>query len=93
LYVSSVIQRRHEPATLEAKAAQKRSEIATLNSGLESARAQLKFSRNWLRCKTAFNERALGARKSWLEAKYVLQRAEGEVPNFEGKLVSARVPS
>jgi hypothetical protein len=30
LYVSSVIQRRHERATLEAKAAQKRSEIVTL---------------------------------------------------------------
>jgi len=26
----------------------------------------------------------------WLEAKYVLQHAEGEIPNFEGKLASAR---
>jgi adhesin transport system membrane fusion protein len=32
----------------------------------------------------------LGARKSWLEAKYVLQRAEGDIPNLEGKLATAR---
>ena len=44
LYVSSVIQRRQERTTLEAKLAQKRGEIATLNSGLESARAQVDSS-------------------------------------------------
>jgi len=56
-----------------------RSEIAALNSGLESARAQVKFAEVVAACKTAFNERAW-ARKSWLQAEICLQRAEGEVP-------------
>ena len=90
LYVSSVIQRRQERATLEAKAAQKRSEIATLNSGLESARAQVEVQQELVELQDGLQRAGLGARKSWLEAKYVLQRAEGEIPNFEGKLVSAR---
>ncbi len=90
LYVSSVIQRRQEHATLEAKAAQKRSEIATLNSGLESARAQVEVQQELVALQDGLQRAGLGARKSWLEAKYVLQRAEGEIPNFEGKLVSAR---
>jgi membrane fusion protein, adhesin transport system len=90
LYVSSIIQRRQEHATLEAKAAQKRSEIATLNSGLESARAQVDVQQELVALQDSLQRSGLGARKSWLEAKYVLQRAEGEIPNFEGKLVSAR---
>jgi membrane fusion protein, adhesin transport system len=90
LYVSSVIQRRQERTTLEAKLAQKRSEIATLNSGLESARAQVKVQQELVSLQDGLLKAGLGARKSWLEAKYVLQRAEGEIPNFEGKLASAR---
>jgi membrane fusion protein, adhesin transport system len=90
LYVSSVIQRRQERATLEAKAAQKRSEIATLDSGLESARLQVEVQQELVALQDQLQRAGLGARKSWLEAKYVLQRAEGEIPNFEGKLVSAR---
>lgn len=89
LYVSSVIQRRQESATLEAKAAQKRSEVATLNSGLESARAQVEVQQELVSLQDNLQRAGLGARKSWLEAKYVLQRAEGEIQNFEGKLVSA----
>jgi adhesin transport system membrane fusion protein len=90
LYVSSVIQRRQERATLEARAAQKRSEIATLNSGLDSARAQVEVQQELVSLQDSLQRAGLGARKSWLEAKYVLQRAEGEIQNFEGKLVSAR---
>jgi membrane fusion protein, adhesin transport system len=90
LYVSSVIQRRQERTTLEAKLAQKRSEIATLNSGLESARAQVEVQQELVSLQDGLLKAGLGARKSWLEAKYVLQRAEGEIPNFEGKLASAR---
>jgi adhesin transport system membrane fusion protein len=90
LYVSSVIQRRHERATLEAKAAQKRSEIVTLNSGLETARAQVEVQQELVALQDGLQRAGLGARKSWLEAKYVLQHAEGEIPNFKGKLVSAR---
>jgi len=90
LYVSSVIQRRQERATLEAKLAQKRSEIATLNSGLESARLQVEVQQELVSLQDGLQRAGLGARKSWLEAKYVLQRAEGEIPNFQGKLASAR---
>jgi adhesin transport system membrane fusion protein len=90
LYVSSVIQRRQERATLEAKIAQKRGEITTLNSGLESARAQAAVQRELVLLQDNLQKAGLGARKSWLEAKYVLERAEGEIPNFEGKIASAR---
>jgi membrane fusion protein, adhesin transport system len=90
LYVSSVIQRRQERATLEAKIAQKRGEITTLNSGLESARAQAAVQRELVVLQDNLQKAGLGARKSWLEAKYVLERAEGEIPNFEGKIASAR---
>ena len=90
LYVSSVIQRRQERATLEAKLAQKRSEIATLNAVLESARLQVEVQQELVSLQDGLQRAGLGARKSWLEAKYVLQRAEGEIPNFQGKLASAR---
>jgi adhesin transport system membrane fusion protein len=90
LYVSSVIQRRQERTTLEAKVAQKRSEIAILNSGLESARAQVEVQQELVALQDNLLKAGVGARKPWLEAKYVLQRAEGEIPNFEGKLISAK---
>ena len=90
LYVSSVIQRRQERATLEAKLAQKRSEIVTLNAGLESARLQVEVQQELVSLQDGLQRAGLGARKSWLEAKYVLQRAEGEIPNYQGKLASAR---
>lgn len=90
LYVSSVIQRRQERATLEAKIAQRRGEIVTLNSGLESARAQVKVQQELVSLQDSLQSAGLGARKSWLEAKYVLERAQGEIPNFEGKIASAK---
>ena len=90
LYVSSVIQRRQERATLEAKLAQKRGEITTLKSGLDSARLQVDVQQELVSLQDGLQRAGLGARKSWLEAKFVLQRAEGEIPNFEGKLASAR---
>jgi membrane fusion protein, adhesin transport system len=90
LYVSSVIQRRQERATLEAKAAQKRSEIPTLNANLESVRAQVEVQQELVSLQDSLQRAGLGARKSWLEAKYVLQRAEGDISNLEGKLVTAR---
>jgi adhesin transport system membrane fusion protein len=90
LYVSSVIQRRQERATLEAKLAQKRGEITTLTSGLKSARLQVEVQQELVSLQDSLQSAGLGARKSWLEAKYVLQRAAGEIPNFEGKLAAAR---
>jgi HlyD family secretion protein/adhesin transport system membrane fusion protein len=90
LYVSSVIQRRQERATLEARAAQKRSEIGILNSGLVSAHAQVDVQQELVTLQDNLLKAGVGARKTWLEAKYVLQRSEGEISNFKGKLVSAK---
>ena len=83
LYVSSVIQRRQERATLEAKLAQKRSEIATLNAGLRICALEVEVRQELVSLQDGLQRAGLGARKSWLEAKYVLQRAEGEIPNFK----------
>jgi HlyD family type I secretion membrane fusion protein len=90
LYVSSVIQRCQVRATFEAKLAQKRGEITTPKSGLDSARLQVDVQQELVSLQDGRQRADLGARKSWLEAKYVLQRAEGEIPPFEGKLASAR---
>jgi len=90
LYVSSVIQRRQERATLEAKLTEKRSEISTLNAGLESAQAQVDVQQELVTLQDSLQKAGVGARKTWLEAKYVLARAEGEITNFEGKISLAR---
>jgi HlyD family secretion protein/adhesin transport system membrane fusion protein len=89
LYVSSVIQRRQERATLEAKLTEKRSEIGTLNAGLESAHAQVDVQQELVTLQDSLQKAGVGARKTWLEAKYVLARAEGEITNFEGKIALA----
>ena len=51
---------------LKPRLAQKRSEIATLNSGLQMAHAQVEVHRNWWRCKTAFKRRALAPARAGL---------------------------
>jgi membrane fusion protein, adhesin transport system len=86
LYVSAVIQRRQERATLAAKVAQKRGEIATLISGLESANAQIEVQLELVEMQEHLSNLGTGSRKSWLEAKSVLQRSEGDRLNVQGKL-------
>jgi membrane fusion protein, adhesin transport system len=90
LYVSAIIQRRQERATLAAKVAQKRGEIATLKSGLESAKAQVEVQFELVEMQANLNSLGTGSRKSWLEAKSVLQRSEGDLLNLQGKLDTAK---
>jgi membrane fusion protein, adhesin transport system len=90
LYVSAVIQRRQERATLAAKVAQKRGDIATLTSGLASARAQVDVQAELVEMQDKLSNLGTGSRRSWLEAKSALQRSEGERVNLEGKLDTAK---
>jgi adhesin transport system membrane fusion protein len=90
LYVSAIIQRRQENAVLAAKVAQKRGEIATLTSGLESATAQVDVQLELVAMQDNLKNLGTGSRKSWLEAKSVLQRSEGDRLSLQGKLDTAR---
>ncbi len=90
LYVSALIQRRQERATLAAKVAQKRGEIATLTSGVESAKAQVDVQRELVEMQETLKNLGTGSRKMWLEAKSALQRSEGDWLNLQGKLDTAK---
>jgi membrane fusion protein, adhesin transport system len=90
LYVSAVIQMRQERATLAAKAEQKRGEIATLTSGLESAKAQVEVQSELVEMQDTLKNLGTGSRKNWLEARSVLQRTEGDRLNLQGKLDTAK---
>jgi adhesin transport system membrane fusion protein len=90
LYVSAVIQRRQERATLAAKIAQKQGEIATLATGVESARAQVDVQLELVEMQENLKNLGTGSRKSWLEAKSTLQRSEGDRLNLQGKLDTAK---
>jgi membrane fusion protein, adhesin transport system len=90
LYVSAVIQRRQEKVTLAAKVAQKRGEIATLISSLESAGAQMEVQRELVDMQDSLKSLGTGSRKSWLEAKFAFQRSEGDRVNLQGKLDTAK---
>jgi adhesin transport system membrane fusion protein len=90
LYVSAVIQRRQEKATLAAKVAQKRGDIATLTSGLESASAQVEVQRELVEMQDSLKSLGTGSRKSWLEAKSAFQRSDGDRLNLQGKLDTAK---
>jgi adhesin transport system membrane fusion protein len=90
LNVSAVTQLRQEHATLSARAAQKRSDIAMLTSDLQTARSQYGVQLELLSIQDSLQRSGSGSRKNWLEAKSLLQRAEGEALNFENKLATAR---
>jgi HlyD family secretion protein/adhesin transport system membrane fusion protein len=90
LYVSAVIQRRQERATLAAKVAQKRGEIVTLTSGVQSAKAQVDVQFELVEMQESLKNLGTGSRKSWLEAKSALQRSEGDWLNLQGKLDTAK---
>jgi len=90
LYVSAIIQRRQEHATLATRVAQKRGEIATLASGLESANAQVAVQLELVEMQDRLKDLGTGSRKSWLESKSLLQRSEGDRLNLKGKLDVAK---
>ena len=90
LFVSGLMQRHQETAILSARVAQKRGEIAMLTSDQQSARAQAAVQLELVSMQESLLNSGLGARKNWLEAKSLYQRAEGEVLNLQGKLATAR---
>jgi membrane fusion protein, adhesin transport system len=89
LNVSAVMERHQEHATLAARVAQKRSEITMLTSDLQTARAQLAVQTELLSIQDSLQKSGAGSRKNWLEAKSLVQRAEGEVLNLENKIATA----
>ena len=90
LYVSSVMQRHQETRKSSDRMAQKRDEIATLSSELETARAQVTVQRELLLMQDNLLKSGSGSRKNWLEAKFLVQRAEGEVLDLQNKLATAK---
>jgi membrane fusion protein, adhesin transport system len=90
LYFSAVAQRQREEATLMARASQKRSDIAMINSDLLTARAQAAVQLELFNIQESLRQSGNGARKNWLEAKAFLQRADGEVMNLQAKLATAQ---
>jgi adhesin transport system membrane fusion protein len=90
LNVSAVMQRHQEHAILSARAGQKRGEIATLTSDLQTARSQLAVQLELMSIQDSLQKSGSGSRKNWLEAKSLMQHAEGEVLNLENKLATAR---
>jgi HlyD family secretion protein/adhesin transport system membrane fusion protein len=89
LNISALMQRHLEQATLSAKVAEKRDEIAMLTSDLETARSQVAVQHELLEIQDNLAKAHTGARKNWLEAKSLAQHAEGEVLNLENKLATA----
>ena len=89
LFVRAVIQRREEAAILLSRVAQKRGDIATLKSNLEAARIQSQLQYELVQMQEKLMNSGLGARKNWLEAKSLHQRAEGDIANLLGKITTA----
>jgi adhesin transport system membrane fusion protein len=90
LNVNALMQRHQEGATLSTRVAQKRGEIAMLTSDLRTAHSQVAVQRELMSIQDTLQKTNAGSRKNWLEAKSLLQRAEGEALNLENKLATAR---
>jgi membrane fusion protein, adhesin transport system len=90
LYASAVSQRRKERATLAARVAQRRSDIAVASSDLATAGRQLAVQQEQFSIQGDLVKQGYTARKTYLDAKTTLQRAEGEAASLEGKLATAR---
>jgi membrane fusion protein, adhesin transport system len=90
LNVSALMQRHQERTTLSARVAQKRSEIAMLTSDLRMAHSQLAVQLELMSIQENLQRLNAGSRKNWLEAKALMQRAEGEAANLESKLATAK---
>jgi membrane fusion protein, adhesin transport system len=90
LNISAVMEEHQERAGLSAKVAQKRGEIATITSDLQIAKSQLAVQLELMSIQDTLQKSGSGSRKNWLESKALMQRAEGDVLNLEGKLGTAR---
>jgi len=89
LYTSAVLQRRKENATLSARLSQRRSDLAVVKSDLETAKLQLEVQREQFAIQSQLVTQGYTARKTYLETKLLMQKAQGDVRNLEGKLQSA----
>jgi HlyD family secretion protein/adhesin transport system membrane fusion protein len=89
LFVRSVIQRREEAAILTSRIAQKRGELATLQSSLQAAQTQADLQFELVAMQESLLHSGLGARKNWIEAKSLHQRAVGDVTSLQGKITTA----
>src|ERR1700694_1920106 len=89
LYASSMDQLRQERATLAARLAQRRDDVATNSAASENAKAQVPLAREIFDIQTRLMNRGYTATKLYLEAKSSLLRAEGESVIAEAKLRTA----
>jgi adhesin transport system membrane fusion protein len=88
LYTKAIGQRRKERATLSARIAQRRSELAIARDDLETAQLQHEVQLEQFGIQKELVAKGLVSRKMFLEAKSQLQRAKGEASHLQGKLVT-----
>jgi HlyD family secretion protein/adhesin transport system membrane fusion protein len=89
LYTSSIQQRAKENATLAARLSQRRSDLLVVESDLKTAKLQVDVQREQFEIQSTLVIQGYTAKKTYLESKSLLQRAQGEVNSLEGKIQSA----
>jgi adhesin transport system membrane fusion protein len=89
LYGVDILHRRKEREMLTARIRQRRSEFSGIQSDLETARAQLDVQNDQFKIQTDLVKLGYTAGKTFLEAKFNMQRSAGDVTNLEGKLKTA----
>ena len=90
LYGSAITQRRNERATLQARVAQKKSDRDVVQSDLATAKLQLAVQREQFDIQSKLVEQGYTSRRTYLESKLMLQKAQGEVTNIEGRFRTAQ---
>lgn len=88
LHERGLWQRNKERATLSARIAQKKSELAIARDDLETAQLQFEVQTDQFGIQRELLSKGLASRKMFLEAKLQLNRANGEVSHLRGKLVN-----
>ena len=85
LHARAVDQRRQERATLGARVAQRRHEVATSAAALETAKGQAPIARDLFNIQSELVSKGLTSRKHYLESQAALLHAEGESMTAETK--------
>jgi membrane fusion protein, adhesin transport system len=89
LYASTIDQRRQERATLAARLAQRRGDVATNSAALETAKLQVPVARGLFDIQSKLIAMGYTQTKIYLEAKSALLRSEGESVIADAKLRTA----
>src|SRR6202163_4499425 len=89
LYTSTIDQRRQERATLAARLAQRRGDVATNSAALETAKLQVPVARGLFDIQSKLIAMGYTQTKIYLEAKSALLRSEGESVIADAKLRTA----